>query len=139
MANAHVHAVSSARKFGGTPEDYMALHEKMDCSKGYISDNRHRALTHNMFWIKEVMIPIFGYMIKRASDGKEVCTKDICEFHILEDFGLRFIPTAQDYIENMDFKDWMQNGMSDSPSSVKKIENKRPDRDDYDGLRRVLD
>lgn len=125
MANAWIHSKSSARKLGGTPDDYMMIHEKMDCSKAYIADNRHRALTHSMFWVKEVMIPIFGYTFKRKSDDVIVCTKDICEQHILEDFGMKFIPTAQDYLENMEFKDWMQNGISDYPSSFRLIKNKK--------------
>ena len=49
MANAHIHSKSSARRFGGQLEDYLEIHIKMDCSKAYISDNRHRALTHNAF------------------------------------------------------------------------------------------
>ena len=123
MANAHIHSKSSARKFGGTPEDYLSIHIKMDCSKAYVADNRHRALTHNNFWIHEVMIPIFGYTFKN-SDGKDVCVKDVCEQHILEDFGMRFIPTAQDYLDNMEFKDWMQNGIKDIPSSFTKLKEK---------------
>ena len=125
MANAWIHSQSSAHKFGGIPEDYMPLHEKMDCSKAYIADNRHRTLTHNMFWINEVMIPIFGYMYIRPSDGVKVCVKDICERHILEDFNMRFIPTAQDYLENIEFASWMQNGMKGCPSSFKKIQEKK--------------
>lgn len=123
MANAYIHSKSSSKKFGGLPEDYLKIHMKMDCSKAYVSDNRHRALTHTNFWIHEVMIPLFGYTIKNSS-GKEVCVKDICEQHILEDFGMKFIPTAQDYIEHMEFKDWMQNGMKDHPSSFNKISQK---------------
>ena len=123
MANAWIHAKSSARKHGGEIEDYLSIHMKMDCSKAYVADNRHRALTHTNFWIHEVMIPIFGYTIKN-SNGKEVCVKDLCEQHILEDFGMRFIPTAQDYLENMDFKDWMQNGIKDIPSSFTKLKEK---------------
>ena len=105
MANAHVHSKSSARRYGGQPEDYLNIHIKMDCSKAYVADNRHRALTHTNFWIHEVMIPIFGY-------------------NILEDFGMRFIPTAQDYLENMEFKDWMQNGIKGHPASFEKISQK---------------
>jgi hypothetical protein len=123
MANAHIHSKSSARKFGGNPEDYLAIHIKMDCSKAYFPSNVHRALTHHSFWIHEVMIPIFGYVIKNSA-GKEVSVKDICETHLLEDFGMRFIPTAQDYLENMEFKDWMQNGLKGSPSSFKKLSDK---------------
>jgi hypothetical protein len=124
MANAWIHSKSSARRFGGEPNDYLPIHEKMDCSKAYFSSNVHRALTHHMFWVVEVMIPIFGYMFKRASDGVEVCTKDICEQHILEDFGMKYIPTAQDYLEHIDFQDWMQNGIKDYPSSFRKIKEK---------------
>ena len=54
MANAYIHSKSSARKFGGEPEDYLHIHMKMDCSKAYVSDNRHRVLTHTSFWIHEV-------------------------------------------------------------------------------------
>lgn len=121
MANAWIHSISSVKKWGGEPEDYLPLHEKMDCSKAYFASNVHRALTHHTFWVKEVMVPIFGYMYKRPSDGKLVCTKDICELHILEDFGMKFIPTAQDYLENLEFKDWMQNGMKSHPSSFNKV------------------
>ncbi len=58
MANAYIHSVSSVKKFGGVVEDYLHLHQKMDCSKAYIADNRHRTLTHNMVWVMEIMIPI---------------------------------------------------------------------------------
>jgi hypothetical protein len=37
----------------------------------------------------------------------------------LEDFG-GFIPTPQDYIENMEWQDWMNNGKG-VPSSCKKL------------------
>ena len=51
-----IHAESSARKFGGQPEDYLEIHNFMDSSKSVIADNRHRALTHNtddyLGWMK---------------------------------------------------------------------------------------
>jgi hypothetical protein len=123
MANAWIHSKSSARRYGGEPEDYLPIHIKMDCSKAYFSSNAHRALTHHSFWIHEVMIPIFGYVIKNSA-GKEVSVKDICEAHLLEDFGMKFIPTAQDYLENMEFKDWMQNGIKGHPTSFNKLADK---------------
>lgn len=124
MANAWIHSVSSARKWGGEPEDYLEIHKKMDCSKAYFSSNAHRALTHNSFWIHEAMIPIFGYTIVNSA-GKTISVKDICEQHVLEDFAMRFIPTAQDYLENMEFADWMQNGLKGCPASHTKIAEKR--------------
>jgi hypothetical protein len=69
------------------------------------------------------MIPIYGYTFKN-SDGKDVSVKDVCEQHILEDFAMKFIPTPQDFIENMEFQDWMQNGLKGSPSSFKKLSDK---------------
>lgn len=109
MSAPHIHAMSSAKRYGGKPEDYIIIHAKMDCSKGYFPDNRHRVLTHTMFWVQEVMIPIFGHTIKN-SDDKIVSVKDICEQHILEDYRQKFIPTPQDFIQHMGLKDWMQNG-----------------------------
>lgn len=124
MANAQIHANNSVKRFGGKPEDYLHLHIKMDCSKTMFPDNRHRALTHTMFWINEVMVPIYGYTIKN-SDDKDISVKDICEQHVLEDYGMKFIPTVQDFFENMEFKMWMQNGRGEVPSSFQKIEAKK--------------
>ena len=61
----------------------------------------------------------------KNSVGRDFSVKDVCEQHILEDFAMKFIPTAQDYLENMEFKDWMQNGIKDYPSSFKKLVEKK--------------
>jgi hypothetical protein len=47
MAHRYHHAVSSARKFGGTPVDYIEIHTWLDESKLIIADFRHRALRHH--------------------------------------------------------------------------------------------
>jgi len=47
MAHSYHHAVSSARKFGGVPEDYTAVHSWLDRSKEIVADFRHRALRHH--------------------------------------------------------------------------------------------
>jgi hypothetical protein len=44
MAHSYHHAVSSARKWGGTPEDYLQIHNWIDGSKVILADFRHRAL-----------------------------------------------------------------------------------------------
>jgi len=129
MANAIIHSESSVKMFGGCLDDYLAIHNKMDCSKGQIADNRHRVLTHTMFWIKEVMEPIFGLYITN-SGGKKVSVKDICERHILEDYRMKFIPTVQDFVENMEFKDWMQNGRGQTPNSCKMLYKSKSDNHD---------
>jgi hypothetical protein len=124
MSKPWIHSKNSARKFGGKPEDYLAIHNFMDSSKGAIGDNRHRALTHNSWFVSAdgPLERIFGVVIKN-SDNKEVSVRDIGEQHILEDFGMKFIPTAQDYLQEMEFKSWMNNGKTGVPSSFQRIEN----------------
>lgn len=123
MSKPWIHAKNSAKKFGGEPSDYMGIHNLMDSSKGAIGDNRHRALTHNSWFISAdgPLEKIFGPVIIN-SDGREVSVRDIGEQHILEDFGMKFIPTAQDYLQEMEIKNWMNNGKEGVPSSFKKIE-----------------
>jgi hypothetical protein len=124
MANPIIHSESSMKKFNGTTKEdfdkFLAIHEKMDCSKAWVSDNRHRVLTHTLFWVKEVMIPIFGSYIV-LSNEKKISVKDICELHILEDYKMKFIPTPQDFIQGMDFKPWMQNGINGVCPSAEKL------------------
>ncbi len=55
------------------------------------------------------------------SQGRQVSVRDVAEQHILEDFGMKFIPTLQDYIEGVPVQMWMNNGI-DMPPSVKGIE-----------------
>lgn len=101
-------------------DDYLAIHKKMDCSKAHFPDNRHRALTHTLFWVYEVMIPLFGETITNSS-GRTCSVKDICELHILEDFRMKFIPTVSDWLQEVDMQNWMQNGFKEVPSSAKRI------------------
>lgn len=122
MSKPWIHAMSSARKYGGRPEDYIEIHNLMDSSKSCIGDNRHRALTHNSWFIGAggPLELIFGVVIQN-SEGKSVSVRDIGEQHILEDYGMRFIPTAQDYLQEMEVCSWMSNGRDDHPASHKKI------------------
>jgi len=124
MSKPYIHSVSSAKRYGGKPEDYIEIHTFMDSSKGTIPDNRHRALTHNSWFLSVVLERVFGYTIIN-SDGKTVSVRDIGEQHILEDFAGKFIPSAQDYLENLPFEDWMNNGTKGCPPSHRAIENKR--------------
>lgn len=119
MAKPMIHAEQTARKRGGVPEDYLEIHDFMDSSKAVFSDNRHRALTHNS-WFIFVVERVFGHNIKN-SGGMNVSVRDICEQHILEDFGGKYIPTASDYLEGMEFQPWMNNGTEGTPSSQRRI------------------
>ena len=120
MSKPWIHALSSARKFGGKPEDYLDIHNLMDSSKAAIADNRHRALTHNSWFVGTILEQIFG-VVRDNSDGKKYSVRDIGEQHVLEDFKGKFIPSPQDYLAEIEFKDWMQNGRGVPPSFSKLV------------------
>lgn len=126
MAKPWLHSVSSAKRYGGKPEDYLPLHNHMDATKGCMADNRHRALTHNSWYVSAggPLELIFGVNLTN-SDGKSVSVRDLGEQHILEDFGNRFIPTPQDYLQEMEYRPWMTNGAGVPPSNAKINANKR--------------
>jgi hypothetical protein len=116
MAKPLYHSMSSVKKHGGVIEDYIEIHNLMDSSKIAFADNRHRALTHNSWFINTIIEKIFGVYITNA-DGKKIPTKQIAEQHVLEDYGMRFIPTAQDFLESMPHREWM-NGHGLPPSRL---------------------
>ncbi len=120
MSKPWIHALSSAKRHGGKPEDYLPIHNFMDSSKAAIPDNRHRALTHNSWFIGTILEKVFGVTIDN-SDGRKISVRDIGEEHVLEDYGNKYIPTAQDFLQEMEFKDWMNNGASGAPPSHQKI------------------
>lgn len=123
MSKPYIHALSSVKKFGGVPADYCDLHEWFDETKAWMPDNRHRAIRHHSQGIFELE-KIFG-STRTNSDGKVYSVRGIGEQHVLEDFGMKFIPSVQDYLAEMDFKDWMQNGHGDPPSFAKISEKMR--------------
>ena len=106
MGKPHQHAESSAKKFGGNMEDYLEIHLLLDSSKMAFADNRHRALTHNSWFVNHILPKIFGDTITNSS-GKLVSVIDIAEQHILEDFSYHFIPTAQDYLTLLTKSSWI--------------------------------
>ena len=129
MSKPWIHALSSAKKFGGRPEDYLELHNLLDLSKGAVADSRHRVLTHNAFFIGVILEripfhnsapPVGGlYTTIINSDGKHISVRDIGEQHCLEDFH-GFIPTLQDYTDHMEMTPWMNNGQG-QPNSVSRM------------------
>lgn len=144
------HAISSARQFGGTPEDFLPIHDFMDSSKGAFADNRHRVLTHQSWFIApqgplersfgtEMLVPRtdsldgfldcqgqinhLEYKIQqlRYSQRKYahvIAIRDIGEQHILEDFQGKFIPNPSDYLNDMVFHPWIDNGNKGLPPSA---------------------
>ena len=74
MGHPYHHALSSVKKWGGTADDYLPLHQWFDESKAITADFRHRALRHHaegifmlviwtgkpafMFASTEVVVPV---------------------------------------------------------------------------------
>lgn len=129
MAKPIFHAISARKKFGGEVDDYLDIHTLMDLSKSAVADHRHRVLTHNAWFVGNILERIFGVyrVIPTTDEGRElqakidrleveqnelreemrvrklgrvVAVREIGEQHVLEDFAGKFIPTVQDYIDD---------------------------------------
>jgi len=103
MANPYHHAVSSARKWGGEPNDYIEIHEWFDETKAHFGDFRHRALRHHTegIWL---MQSIFGRTITNSA-GRVIPTRWVGEQHVTEDLGR--LVTVQDWLSCMEPQPWM--------------------------------
>lgn len=108
MANSYIHAQASARHFGGTPEDYIKIHEWIDQFKQTMGDVRHRSFLHHGKgpWMAQ---EVFGHYIEVFDEKKQkkikVMVRDIAENHIVEDLG--WIPSPDDWAECMNCLVWM--------------------------------
>lgn len=99
----YIHAKNSVRKWGGKPEDYLAVHDLIDRPKSAFPDMRHRAIMHHSFGIY-VCETALGHNLTN-SDGALVSVRDVAELHVLEDMGR--IPTLGDYLDGMPFYEWL--------------------------------
>ena len=103
VSKALIHARSSAKRFGGRAEDYLAIHEKIDSTKMAHAEVTHRCVFHSAFGIY-IIEDIFGRTLIN-SDGKEVFVRDIAEQHVIEDLG--YIPSLSDWLREMPAQPWM--------------------------------
>jgi hypothetical protein len=103
MAHAYHHAVSSSRKFGGDPDEYLRLHEWLDASKSHMADFRHRALRHHSEGIF-MLEALFGSTLT-LSTGRVLPVRFIGEQHVIEDLGR--IPTVADWLAKIHPEPWM--------------------------------
>jgi len=113
----YLHAISSARKFGGIPEDYLHIHNWFDYSKRAMADYRHRALRHHAEGIFECEEK-YGITIKN-SEGKLIPTRFIGEQHVKEDLG--WIPSMKDWLINIKAEKWMIR----TPTKIEGFENEK--------------
>lgn len=100
---AYFHAVSSARKWGGEPEEYLPYHAWFDQSKDHLADFRHRALRHHSEGIA-LCEQVFGPTLT-LSTGRVIPTRWIGEQHVREDLGR--IPTVADWLRAIRPEPWM--------------------------------
>jgi hypothetical protein len=109
------HAQSSVKKWGGTVDDYIAIHNFFDATKETFADFRHRALRHHSQGIFEAE-RVFGVAIVN-SDGRTVPVRYIGEQHVKEDCGGR-IPTVSDWFRNIRPEVWMSKGYDLSEQDI---------------------
>ena len=95
MAHPILHAKSSAKKFGGTWEEYINIHNWFDETKAWIGHSDHRIFRHHSEGIFECE-KIFGSQFTN-SENKVVYTRYIGEQHVKEDCN-NHIPSAKDWI-----------------------------------------
>ncbi|MFA5950383.1 MAG: hypothetical protein WC807_08880 [Hyphomicrobium sp.] len=103
MTHPHYHAVSSAKLFGGTAEDYLPIHNWFDATKESFADFRHRALRHHAEGIFEAE-RVFGITITNSA-GKQVPVRYVAEQHVMEDCGR--IPSVADWLSRIQPETWM--------------------------------
>ena len=92
------HALSSAKKYGGKPEDYYPFHSVMDSSKFHEPTFKHRVIFHTSLGIYLAQ-QVFGFEVVNNSDGKQVPVTYLAEQHIFEDLG--FIPSLSEALKDI--------------------------------------
>ena len=98
MSHPILHSKSSAKKFGGKPEDYLHIHNWFDETKSWIGTSLHRTFRHHSEGIFECE-KTFGESFLN-SDGKEVYVRYIGEQHVKEDCN-NYIPSAKEWIDSL--------------------------------------
>lgn len=104
--NSVVHANISCKRYKTTdPEDFNVFekaHSFMDCSKEVESSNLHRCLTHHLWFVRRVFIPIHGHSYLTKGSNQMVNWKDCLESdHLCADNRGKFIATLSDYFSLM--------------------------------------
>lgn len=108
MAHPYEHAKSAAKKWQGTPEDYLDIENWFDETKAWVGHSIHRMFRHHSEGIFECE-RVFGNHIIN-SDGKKVYVRYIGEQHVREDCN-GHIPSAKEWIDNITSKTtpiWMR-------------------------------
>jgi len=124
----------SARKFGGEPADYLALHSWMDHSKGHFASCTHRMILHNAWGIFAAE-RVVGATFHRSSDGKELPVRPVLEQHVVEDLGE--IPTLERALGTLPVEDLDESDTYDQAERSAWVWGGKPD--DYLPIHLFLD
>lgn len=120
MTHPLFHAETSAKIWGGRPDDYLPVHAWLDATKEVFCDFRHRALRHHSQGIFEAE-RVFGTALTNSA-GRVIPVRYICEQHIKEDCGGR-VPTVADWFRNIQPEVWMSR-----PCSVRGGDRSQPQK-----------
>jgi hypothetical protein len=100
------HSRSSAKKWGGSPDEYLKIHEWFDATKEWVGHSIHRMFRHHsegIFECEKVFGPFFINSV-----GKRVFTRYLGEQHVKEDCN-GHLPSAKEWLDNFKSpKDWMR-------------------------------
>lgn len=104
------HRRRSARRFGGRPGDYRALHALLDGPARHLDAGR-LAGGHGLLPTHTALGPflaedLLGVAFRRVSDGGEVPTRAAAERHIADDLGCG-IPDLADLVGRMPRTTWL--------------------------------
>jgi hypothetical protein len=94
--NVWEHSLIGRRKFGGKPEDYLAIHRFIDSSKLFYYHIKHRLLLHNLYGV-ELAVELFGDTIINSGNA-HIPVRDIAVEHIREDLDGK-IPALNDWLK----------------------------------------
>lgn len=119
MTHPYIHSQSSARVFGGCPEDYLPVHEWLDASKEHFCDFRHRAVRHHAEGVFEAE-RVFGVVIVN-SDGNPVPTRYVAEQHVREDCAGR-VPTLAEWLSQIQVQPWMARSIRTFGERARRVE-----------------
>lgn len=109
MAKPRIHALSSAKKFGGQPDDYGKIHQFMDSSKSAHAGLVHRALFHHE-GATAIVEKVFGVELHVTVHTK-VPVASVVEQHIVEDLG--YVPNLSAYLKEFHAERWAASRLSD--------------------------
>lgn len=136
MSHPHLHALSSARRFGGAWTDYFPLHAWFDASKAAWADTRHRAVLHHTLGLR-LLQEVFGRTAARASDGAPLDVLQVGTQHLEEDCGC--VPTLAGWLGARPLEAWIEEGRDEVPHAFRSAERHGGVPEDYAPLHAWMD